>query len=328
MAGHEVFDPYSEHRKRLFPPRRVRQLSRLRPWRAVVDTLWFWSWIFAAWTCVAIWPRWWVAASAVVVIGVRFYALLIVAHDAIHRRLFRSVRWNDNFADLFIFGSIGAITRINNQNHLGHHRHLATPDDPDLHQFTCTNKYQLHLLLAHLTGLTSLWRSFTNVFLRRTSAAESGPKKEQPKYTLRDLALIAVWQAALIGGLSWLVAWWAYPVLWLVPVYLAFVLDNFRAFAEHSQPEPDNLADRQRLITFTSHPLERLFVAPCNMNYHTAHHLWPSIPYYNLPQADREIRSLPASADLEWRGTYLAYLLRYMRLLPLRECRPDPALTP
>jgi fatty acid desaturase len=61
------------------------------------------------------------------------------------------------------------------------------------------------------------------------------------------------------------------------------------------------------------------------MNYHTAHHLWPSIPYYNLPQADREIRDLPAAADLEWRGTYVGYLLQYFRLLPLEDCRSATA---
>jgi len=70
-----------------------------------------------------------------------------------------------------------------------------------------------------------------------------------------------------------------------------------------------------------SNPLERLFVAPLNMNYHAAHHLWPSIPYYNLPLADAEIRQHPAAAGIEWRQTYLGYLLRYFRLLPLEECR-------
>jgi fatty acid desaturase len=48
-----------------------------------------------------------------------------------------------------------------------------------------------------------------------------------------------------------------------------------------------------------------------NMNYHAVHHLWPSIPYYNLPAADREIRADGESSGLEWRGLYLLYLFRY-----------------
>ena len=319
MIAPDTFDPYEEYRKQLLSPVRVRELSQLQPWRVVRDTLWYWSWIFAAWTSVALWPQWWVVALAVVVIGMRYYALLIIAHDAIHRRLFRDVRWNDNFADLFIFGAVAGITRINNQNHLGHHRNLATPEDPDLHQFTCTNKHHWQLFVGQLSGVTSFYRSFKNVFLR-TPRLEKAATSASLKYTFRDMLLIFLWQAALLGGLTWCVAWWAYPLLWMAPVYVAFVLDNFRAFAEHSQPEPDELADRHRLITFVSHPVERMFVAPCNMNYHAAHHLWPSIPYYHLPQADREIQQLPAAADLEWRGTYLGYALRYFRLLPLKDC--------
>src|SRR5205085_6474801 len=132
----------------------------LRPAIAVRDTLVCWLWILAAWALVAAVPAWWTVLIALPIVGTRYYALLIVGHDGIHRRLFRETRWNDCFADVFIFAPIGAITRINNQNHLGHHLHLSSPDDPDLHQFTCSNKHQWHLLLGYLTGLTSAYRSF------------------------------------------------------------------------------------------------------------------------------------------------------------------------
>jgi fatty acid desaturase len=146
-------------------------------------------------------------------------------------------------------------------------------------------------------------------------------KERASRYTLRDYLLIGVWQIALIAGLTLLVAWWAYPVLWLAPLYLAFAADNFRAFSEHSQPRPEPWANEHRLITFISNPVERLFVAPLNMNYHAAHHLWPSIPYYNLSRADAEIRRHAAAVGIEWRRTYCGYLLRYFRLLPLEKCR-------
>jgi fatty acid desaturase len=315
-------DPYQAYRKALLSPQRVRELSELKPLRAVGDTLWLWLGIIASWTVVAAFPRWWVILLAILVISTRYYALLIVGHDGIHRRLFRSPRWNDWFADLFIFGPVAAITRVNNQNHLGHHRHLTTADDPDLHQFTCTNKHEWRLLLGYLSGSTSLWRSFQNVFLSRhsTKPRNTGLQKSPAPYSLRDFALIAVWQVALIGGLTWLVAWWAYPVLWLAPLYLAFMADNFRAFAEHSHPRADAWANEHRLISFISNPVEQIFVAPLNMNFHAAHHLWPSIPYYNLPQADVEIRQHPAAAGIEWRATYFGYLLKYCRLLPLQDC--------
>jgi len=57
-----------------------------------------------------------------------------------------------------------------------------------------------------------------------------------------------------------------------------------------------------------------------NMNYHAVHHLWPSIPYYNLPIADSEIRRPAEALGLEWRGSYFAYLIRYWIALPIEEC--------
>jgi len=57
-----------------------------------------------------------------------------------------------------------------------------------------------------------------------------------------------------------------------------------------------------------------------NMNFHAAHHLWPSIPYYNLPAADQEIRSLPEAAGLEWRDSYFQYLHKYWSALPILGC--------
>jgi fatty acid desaturase len=58
-----------------------------------------------------------------------------------------------------------------------------------------------------------------------------------------------------------------------------------------------------------------------NMNYHASHHLWVSIPYYNLPAADRLMREHPGSVALEWWRSYVGYLWRYMRAMPLEECK-------
>jgi fatty acid desaturase len=94
---------------------------------------------------------------------------------------------------------------------------------------------------------------------------------------------------------------------------------------EHSQPEADQSADSHRLVTNVPGWLERQLLAPMNMNYHAAHHLWPSIPYYNLPIADAEMRQGPGADAISWRGSYLAYVWRYYRALPLAECREIPA---
>ncbi len=322
-AGRD-FDPYAPYRGRLLPNERVRELSRLRPARAIIDALGCWLVIGAAWAAVALGSPWW-TLLAVPVIGTRFYALFIIGHDGLHRRVFNESRWNDLFCDLVIFAPIGAITRINNRNHLMHHWHLSTSRDPDRHRHACFNKYSRSGFVAFLTGTSTARTSARNVFLNRDEDG-IGETEGGRRYQLRDAVALLSWQAVLIGGLSWGIGWWAYPVLWILPIGLFTALgDNVRAFTEHSHPEADAAADAHRLITYRAGTIECLFFAPFNMNYHAAHHLWPSIPYYNLPQADEEMMRHPDAGSIDERSSYLGYLFRYWRSLPLEPCRPNRA---
>lgn len=314
-------DAYLKYRKEALPPAVLRDLSRPRPLRLVVDTVSAWAGIVAAWVAVAYVPTWWMVLVAIPVIGTRYYALAIQGHDGLHRRLLPTVRANDWFNDVLLIGPIGGITRLHNHNHLDHHQHLAQPTDPDRHKYQCLDKGTWAHLAGYLIGVRGVSRSVTAVL-------QPGPPpvagRRRPRASWRDLIIITGWQAALIGGLSLGIGWWAYPVLWVVPV-LAFtvVADQWRTFCEHSQPERDTLADSHRLITYVSSPLERAVLAPRGMNFHAAHHLWPSIPYYNLAAADALLRRSPHAAALEWRTSYLGYLWRYYRALPIEGCRAD-----
>ncbi len=317
MSQSETIDPYQPYRSDLLPPARVKELSVLRPAIAVRDTLLCWVLIVGAWTLAAWDGRVWVCVLAAIIVGTRYYGLFIIGHDGLHRRIFPTRAQNDWFTDLFILGPIGAITRLNNRNHLAHHQNLGNEDDPDRFKHACFNKTERVELAAFLVGLSSVWRAARNVFVGNRSKGE--------RYTLRDLAILGGWQLALIGGLTLAFGWWGYPLMWLLPVYVfTYLADLFRSFVEHSHPEADLRADEHRLVTFESNALERWFVAPMNMNYHVAHHLWVGIPYYNLPRADAEMNSHPLARQLERRGSYLTYLRRYWLALPLDECKTRP----
>jgi fatty acid desaturase len=279
-----------------------------------------WTLIFAAWVLVAWQPAWWTIAIAMVVIGTRYYALFIIGHDGLHRRIHPDRAKNDLIADALIFAPIGAITRINNRNHLAHHQHLATDDDPDRHKHACFNKTDLSELLGYLSGATSIASSVRNVFFG-TATARAGAQSDGG-YSRRDVLLLFAVQAGLIGGLTLVFGWWGWPLLWAAPVYVfTYLGDSMRSFAEHSHPQNDAAADDHRLLTYESNAIERMFLAPMNMNYHAAHHLWVGIPYYHLPAADAEMRAHPLARELEWRRSYVGYLMRYALALPLEECR-------
>jgi len=313
-ARNAIYEPF---RHTLLAPEEVQELSRIQPQRALRDALALWAQIGAAWLVVALWPVWWVVLGAVVVIGTREYALQVLGHDGIHRRLAASRRRNDLVCDLLMLGPVGAITRLNGQNHRLHHRLLGSGEDPDRFKYDETGKRSRLATLAFLTGLPGLWQEGAHVFLRPLQgrdddAAPSGGPTASRGYTARDLAILAGWQVALVAGLSAAVGWWGYPVLWLLPVYLFTYCPNLaRQFLEHAHAGPD--PDSHRLKSFVSNPVERWFLAPCSMNHHVAHHLWPSIPYYNLPEADRRLRERNTSERIVWEPSYASALRAWLR---------------
>ena len=55
-----------------------------------------------------------------------------------------------------------------------------------------------------------------------------------------------------------------------------------RSVAEHfGELGYDHLLSSTR--TIHANPLERFFLAPHNVSYHLEHHLYPGVPFYNLP---------------------------------------------
>jgi len=319
--------PYQPYRSTLLTIQEIKALSQLRPARVVLDVVLCWGIIIAAWVVAAQRLEWWVILLAIFVIGTRYYALFIIGHDGMHRRLFRDDRLNDLISDLFVFAPIGAVVRLNKKNHLLHHNHLATEADPDRHKHGCFNKSTRPEYLFFFSGLANLWPALSNVFFqkRQTQMVQTSRRRKDMSdrsYFVRDLVILAACQLALISGLTWVFGWWGYMVLWLFPVYVfTYCADLIRSFLEHSHPESDEKADEHRLITFLSNPVERIVFAPMNMNYHAVHHLWTSIPYFNLPRANRLIRDKAEARGLIWRGSYLAYALKYFLALPLPECR-------
>lgn len=316
MESRNRDNPYTPYRTELLSPQRVKELSKLRPIVPVCHTALWWACIVVAWAACSIWTTWWVVLLAIPVIGNRYYAIFLIGHDAFHRRILQDVRKNDRYSDLFLLGPLGAITRLNKKNHLNHHTYLSSTEDPDRHKHSCSSKSDHPSMLGYLTGFTLLGSSIKNVFL---GGGESEKKDTESRHTKLDLLILIGWQVLLIGGLSYFVAWWAFPVLWLLPVYIfTYLADSFRSFAEHSQPYVDSEADKHRLISYRAPRLERVLFAPQNMNFHATHHLWPSIPYYNLPIADAEMLE---SEGVEIRMSYISYLSSYFRQLPLVECQ-------
>ena len=127
--------------------------------------------------------------------------------------------------------------------------------------------------------------------------------------------------AVIFVGLTLAGVWWAYPLLWLLPLMTwMMVVTRVRNIAEHAVIS-DNLDPLRNTRTTLANRLERLFLAPYYVNYHLEHHLFFYVPAYNLPKIHAWLMAGPHRDRLEIEHGYRSVLVS-ATARPVSEDRP------
>jgi fatty acid desaturase len=127
--------------------------------------------------------------------------------------------------------------------------------------------------------------------------------------------------AAMFAALTAAGVWWAYPLLWLVPLLTwMMVITRIRNIAEHAVV-PDSSDPLRNTRTTHANFLERLFIAPYYVNYHLEHHLLFYVPCYNLPKVHRLLSESRHAQRMEVQPNYAA-VLRLATAKPDQDDRP------
>jgi fatty acid desaturase len=270
------------------PPAKVKELSVLDPVRAMTATAEEWAGIIAA---IALCSYFWhplLYVIAVVFIGTRQHALLIMGHDASHYR-YLPTRWqNELFSNLFLMWPTFASVEGFRKFHGPHHQYTNLPDDGNRH----------------------IWNT-------HDAAGELAPDWKFPKTKL-GLAMVLLRRALFLTGMLWILrglvgsllipspywmvlskiafygsvavaltvfgAWHAFLLYWIVPYCTWHIAAQYtRLICEHSAVESD---EEEYAITRSTVPtrLESILILPRNVGYHLEHHWYPSVPWYRLPE--------------------------------------------
>lgn len=222
---------------------------------------------------------------AVPVIGSRQLGLLILMHDGAHGMLANTPWLNRLLSQAGCAWPMFADANAYRRYHLRHHAHTLQPADPDL---VLTGHYPI--------SRASLWRKLKRDLLGQTGYAQRraqltaalGPSDwsvgRRCMHFARALGPQCLANAVLAAVLTAQIGWWAWPLLWLLPLltWQQCAL-RIRNIAEHAAvPDPSDPLRNARSVR--ANVLERALLAPYWVNYHLEHHLLMWVPCYRLPK--------------------------------------------
>lgn len=247
------------------------------------------------------WMAWkagspWVRVPLYIAIGYLWMGMVTFMHDALHYTLFRSRAANWAFGILCMLPIFATFVGFR-EDHIEHHRHNRSPRDPDA--FTMGRRrfgdFVLFYSYALAGGLLSFIHfNFIYPFQR---------------FGLK-LWAIQLFELALKALVYWLVLSAAARhgmlgkalEVWLWPVFVLSLLNSMRFIAEH-YGTPWNAGQMAGTRTVVSNRVHSFFWN--NINWHIGHHLYPTVPWYNLRRLHRLLEPQIAASGAPVDRSYL-----------------------
>jgi fatty acid desaturase len=275
----------------------VRRLSQVSEWRGIAAIAVEWLVIL---TAIVFWLslpaslgfiRWVLYVPVVIAIASRQHSLLILMHEGAHHRLSRNRAWNNFAADMFCSFPVAFATDLYRQHHFQHHQFTNTAQDPDLTDLKPREDWTWPKDHIHAIGL--FLSDFIGLSTHKMAASMmlfSPPRnlfyKRKLNLHLSDRLRAITFGASVVAVLWANDLWLGFFMFWLVPYFTALPpIIRMRMVAEHMVLESEHELNKSRSVEATL--LERWVIAPLNVHYHLTHHLYPSIPFYNLPEMQR-----------------------------------------
>lgn len=302
--------------------------------------------LLSAWVVGFVWlgDSWWQLASAAV-LAVLLTQIAFLGHDAAHRQIFKSGRWNDwvslIIADLFVGISYGWWRSKHNRHHANPNKEGADPDIA-LSAIALTPARATqprHPLMAWLVAHQG-WYFFPILLLEGLSLHASGLRRVLARDKVERRWVELGFLAVRLGGLVLLAFLVLSPVkagAFLAVELAVFGLYMGSSFAPNHIGMPLvsarlklDFLRRQVLMSrnISGGPLVSLFMG--GLNYQVEHHLFPSMARPHLRKAQPLVSAYCAAEGVPYTQTTLwqAYrsVIGYLNSVGLRG--KDPFLCP
>lgn len=224
---------------------------------------------------------WWVLATGFL-LGVLLNFLYAAQHELSHSTVFKTRKLNEVFGR--IIGFVEFYPRDFDQvMHFAHHSHTGNWErDGEL----VREPYTLGTYLLWVSGIT-YWRNRIFGIVRRARGVIVEPfiRTEEEAMIIRESRWhVALYLAILVGSVA--LGSWAALTFWVLPLLITKPVHQLQNTIEHlGLSHEDDILENTR-STRTNAVMRWL----CwQMPYHTAHHIFPSVPFWKLRELNAKI---------------------------------------
>lgn len=269
----------------------VKSFSVLKPFYGFFLLAWDWGLICGTIYLAKSTETIFTTIFALFVVASRQHALLALTHEAVHYRLFKSRFWNDFVGNLFAAYPLVWDVYGYRENHVLHHKYVNTAQDPDWQrklghpdwQFSNSKKYLSRLFLRYLWGFGFVDNVKFALVMSNHWPAEKLKRAGQASIITGKFFYYSI----VLGGLYYLGLGSTVVLYWFVPFFFIYPpFQKFRSIAEHFGLPNNHELNETRNVTSGS--IESFFFSPHDLNYHLLHHLFPTIPCYNLKKLNKK----------------------------------------
>jgi fatty acid desaturase len=224
------------------------------------------------------WGSWW-ALPVFMIQGILINCLYAGVHELSHNTVFKTRGLNEFFGRLFTF--ILLMGRDQDKfEHFQHHRHTQ---DIELDAEIVGGKpFTLLSYLLYMSAITYWPYRIGEVLRLAMGKTDRWPWLSKPQLrTVHKEARLILFGYACIAAISVGLGSAAGLIFWLLPMFAMKCFQNLQNTIEHTgMPNVQDIILNTR--TVKAGPVMKWLL--WNMPYHTAHHSYPMIPFYKLPE--------------------------------------------
>ncbi len=252
---------------------------------------------------------------AVIIAALALYRAVIFIHELAHipQRQFRAFRWVWNLlAGMPMLVPSFTYTRVHSDHHRA--RIYGTKLDGEYRPFGAGPRWKIllyplesvflpALFVLRFVVLTPLcwaspgirrivWEQFSSLTIDLSYRRPPPGKGDDPHWRIEEAMAFVFGAGALVAmAAGWLP--WSFGVSWYLVAVVIFFTNSLRTLAAHAYRNPEDGPPMGRVEEFLDSvnvpgfaPISALW-APVGLRFHATHHLFPSLPYHELPKAHR-----------------------------------------